>query len=185
MKSVLETRRVMIYRSEIRPEIQTEDAELGEVIAWADDHPVVYDVVTTRKSKAYGRGALDHIGWAQESMETDAILARLSLARRHALAAYDAPTGSIKPWRARFVIQHFGESGYTGGLLQQYARHIDGKEYRRFCETLDYTPKLLEEVVERFIHWFETSPAAYEHTTRVTLDGKDIRTFDPPVPLGM
>lgn len=170
----------MLYRSEIRPEIQAEDAELGEVIAWADEHPVVYDIVATRKSKAYGRGALDHIGWAQDSMDTDAILARIGHVHRHAMAGDSHLLGSITPWRVRFALEHFGERGYTGGFFQQHATWSDGKEYPRLCQTLDFTPKLLDAVVERFIHWFEMSPGAYGNTTRVTLDGKDIRTFDPP-----
>jgi hypothetical protein len=143
------TQPTSIWRSDIRQEVNTTDPALADVIAWADAHPCAWDVVCQTKSKAFGRGSCDYIGWAQRSMAPAAMLERVR--HLHGLAtgrdAFQGPA-SIFAWRARFTLEHYRESGFTGGLFRQH----DGK-YQRLCMTMDHTPETLTEVVSRFIEW--------------------------------
>jgi len=45
-----------IFISEVQPEIYTTCTEFEKVIQWADDNPIVWDIVTKKRSKAFGRG---------------------------------------------------------------------------------------------------------------------------------
>ena len=186
MRSVLETRRVMVYRSDVRPELQTEDEAASQIIAWADEHPTAYDVVTSGRSHAFGLGSRDYVGWAQTAKTPEGILERLRMLHRYATGqhAVNMPEKvglDFLCWRARFVLEHFESKAYSGGLFQQHAVWTDGAEYPRHCMTLDYTPKTLEEVIDRFVAWINLSSAMYKNTTRITLDGKDVRRFDKRV----
>jgi hypothetical protein len=169
MKTITETITNIIYQSEFLPDVRTINPSFARTIAWADDHPVVWRIVTGRKSKAFGLGSCAYIGWAQKSKEPDAILERV----RHLseLASGKSPyhnPDSIFVWRARFTLEHFQDKGFTGGFFQQH----DAK-YPRSCLSLDYTPATLQEVLEQFCSWMDR---CYD-TRRVTLNGAAVRTF--------
>jgi len=169
MKAVTETITNIVYQSEFLPVVRSINPSFARTIAWADDHPVVWRIVTGRKSKAFGLGSCEHIGWAQKSMDPDAILERVR--HMHELAEgkspYDSPD-SIFVWRARFTLDHYQDKGFTGGFFQQH----DAK-YPRSCLTLDYTPQTFEEVLDLFCTWMDR---CYD-TRRVTLNGQTVRTF--------
>jgi hypothetical protein len=138
-----------LYRSDVRPDIVTEEVTLAKVITWADDNPQVWQIVTDTKSKAFGLGSSVYIGWAQRSMAPEAILERT----RH---FHDLVLG-IEPhlspshffvWRAQFTYENFLKKGFTGGFFQQH-----DEKHPRLCVTLDYTPETLEEVIDRFLYW--------------------------------
>jgi len=155
------------YRSDLHPEIETEDTNLAKVIRWADANPHVWKIVTTNKSKAYGRNSCNYIGWAQGKTTPEAILER---ARHfHDLVLGHEPhigPSHIFVWRAQFTFEHFRDKNFTSGFFQQN----DGK-YSRNCMTLDYTPETLEEVIDRFLKWCGGS---YK-TEYVTVDKKVVR----------
>lgn len=167
MTSTTLQRTTTLWRSERRPEVFSNDPALAEVIAWADAEPRAWHIVAGRRSKAFGAGSCTYIGWAQRGMAPEALLERL----RH---LHDLATGrdphpgppSIFPWRARFTLEHYGDIGFTGGLFRQ---HEDG--FERLCLTLDYTPLLLQPVIDRFLAWCGRGG----RTTRVTLDGCTVR----------
>lgn len=169
MKTFVETSETTFHQSEVMPVVRTVNPSFARIIAWADEHPVVWRIVTSRRSKAFGLGSCEYIGWAQKSMAPDAILERVK--HLHTLAEgnslYGGPA-SIFAWRARFTIEHFQDKGFTGGFFQQH----DAK-YPRSCLTLDYTPETLHEVLERFCTWMDR----YYDTRRVTINGKTVRTF--------
>jgi len=169
MKAVTETITNIVYQSEFLPVARSINPLFARTIAWADDHPVVWRIVTGRKSKAFGLGSCVYIGWAQKSMEADAILERVR--HIHELGEGKSPyhdRNSIFVWRARFTLDHYQDKGFTGGFFQQH----DAK-YPRSCLTLDYTPETFEAVLERFCEWMDT----FHKTVRITVDGKTARTF--------
>lgn len=169
MKTITETITNIYYQSEFLPTVRSINPAFARVIAWADAHPVVWRIVTGRKSKAFGLGSCEYIGWAQKSMQSDAILERVW--HMHELAEGKSPyhdPASIFVWRARFTLEHFQDKGFRGGFFQQH----DAK-YPRSCLTLDYTPETLQEVLDRFCTWMDR---AYD-TDRVTLNKITVRTF--------
>jgi hypothetical protein len=153
VKSETKTQTITKYRSEVLPEVATEDPELGRVIAWADENPQVWSAVTKNKSKAFGRNSCEHIGWAQKCDAPEAILER---ARRlcgtawpdvHAdFLAHGGP--SIFSWRGRFTVAHYKDKGFTGGFFQKFDGAFD-----RDCMSLDYTPATLPQVLRNFMEW--------------------------------
>jgi len=158
-----------VFISEVRPEISTARPDFEQVIQWADDHPVVWDIVTATRSKAFGRGSCVYIGWAQNSMEPDAILERARYFKE--LEDENSPCHkeeSIFWWRPQFTMKHYQEKGFRGGFFQQH-----DAQYPRSCLTLDYTPETIELVLDKFCAWIGST---YD-TQRVTLDGKTVRVF--------
>ena len=158
-----------VFISEKRPDVCTACPDFEPVIQWADDCPVVWHIVTGRRSKAFGLGSCVYIGWAQRSMAPDAILERL----RHFKELIDGNSpyhdaDSIFRWRAQFTLAHYRKTGFRGGFFQQH-----DAQYPRGCLTLDYTPATLELVVDKFCAWMGRSYA----TQNVTVDGKTVRLF--------
>jgi hypothetical protein len=169
MKTVTETITNIVYQSEFLPNVRSINPAFARVIAWADDHPVVWRVVTERRSKAFGLGSCEYIGWAQKSMEPDAILERVW--HMHELGEGKSPyhdRDSIFVWRAKFTLEHYQDKKFTGGFFQQH----DAK-YPRSCLTLDYTPETFNEVLDRFCAWMDR---AYD-TDHVTINKMTVRTF--------
>ena len=161
-----------LYRSEARPDVCTECPKAAEAIAWADANMRVWQIVTSRRSKAFGLGSCVYIGWAQKSMAPEAILERVE--HLHRLATGTEPHLSpnhIQCWAARFTFERFRERGFTGGFFQQ---HDD--RHARLCMTLDYTPETLPDVVDRFLLWCGN----LHHTARVTVNGETVRTPGGP-----
>ena len=155
-----------LYRSEKRPDVVTDERVLAQAIAWADANPHVWDIVTHKRSKAFGPGSCEYIGWAQRSMAPEAILERVS--HFHRLVTGREPhlnPGHIMCWRARFTFEHYREPGFTGGFFQQH-----DERHARLCLTLDYTPETLPEVTGRFLRWCGN----LHHTARVTVDGTTV-----------
>lgn len=148
---------VVHFVSEILPEVNTQDPDLGQSIAWADANPFVWKIVTSTKSKAFGRNSCEYIGWAQRSTAPEAVLERA----RHFHACVDPNVSrglnyrsrDIWGWRARFTFEHYQDKGFTGGFFQRF----DGR-YDRDCMTLDYTPETLTQVVRNFMEWGHVQP---------------------------
>ena len=172
MEMIGKTTTTVVYRSEVLPAVHTTLPALARTIAWADAHPGVWKIVTGRKSKAFGPGSCVYIGWAQRSMEPEAVLQRARYMREliECQQPYYTPD-SIFVWRAAFTIQHYQDKGFTGGFFQQH----DAK-HPRSCLTLDYTPETFEQVLDRFCAWMDR----YYDTRRVTVNGQSARTFPLP-----
>jgi hypothetical protein len=149
------------YTSETHPQITSTNDRDAEVIRFLDENPVVYEIVTKNKSKAFGMKSCDYIGWAQRNNSIPAILEKI----RHFKSRIDSSQG-IFDWRARFTLEHYRDKGFTGGFFKQW----DAK-YPRDCMSIDYTPETLEEVVKMFAAWI--SP--FYDTQRITVDDKEIR----------
>ena len=56
MKTVEETITKTIYQSEVLNNVRTTDPSFAHAIEWADEHPVIWRIVTGSKSKAFGLG---------------------------------------------------------------------------------------------------------------------------------
>ncbi len=169
MKTVTETITNIIYQSEVLQEAHTINPLFARIIAWADDHPVVWRIVIGHKSKAFGLGSCEYIGWAQRAMTPESILERAR--HMHELWEGKSPyhhPDSIFVWRAKFTLAHYQDKRFTGGFFQQH----DAK-YPRSCLTLDYTPETLQEVLDRFCAWMDR---AYD-TDHVTINKQTVRTF--------
>jgi len=182
MRALVRKVETPLWRSDVRFEIETSSESEAVVIAWADKHPVAYDVVSSSKSKAFGLGASTYIGWAQRGKEPAAVLARLAHLRASVMGFKVHPRCALKDfwtWRARFTLEHFRDRGFTGGFVQEHCVWADGKEYPRHCTYLDLTPATLEEVLDHFVAWCESSNR-YEGRTRVTIDGREARSFPLP-----
>lgn len=166
MKTTETIMRRQLYCSDVLTDVRTDNPKLGGVITWADAHPQVWKIVSTRKSKAFGLGSCTYIGWAQRSMEPNAILERV----RHLKELADRPgrwgyANSIHAWAAQFTLNHFYHIGFTGGFFQQHDAN-----YPRSCMTLDFTPETFEEVLAKFCLWMDR----YFDTRRVTLNGRTV-----------
>lgn len=150
MKTTHSTVPVVRHTSEVMPEIGSSDPRDGVVITWADANPNAYKLVTTRKSKSFGLGSCAYIGWAQQSNDPAAVLARL----RHLKAEIEGTLlGSIgRPpifgFRAKFALEHFADKDLKSGFFQQFDGSFD-----RGCMSLDYTPATRDEVVRQFLAW--------------------------------
>lgn len=153
MKSDAKTVTITTFQSEVLPEVRTIEQELARVIAWADENPQVWGVVTKNKSKAFGRNSCEYIGWAQGSSAPGAILERVrrfcATARPDIYHDFLASGGPrIFRWKGSFTMRHFNDKGFTGGFFQQH----DGR-YDRNCISLDYTPATLPQVLRNFMEW--------------------------------
>jgi len=169
VKTVDETIVKRFFQSDIKADIRTESRVFAPVIAWADEHPVVWKIVTSRRSKTFGVGSCEFSGWAQRSAESDTILERVR--HIHDVVCATRPCDALDPvfaWRAKFTLEHYEEKGFTGGFFQQYDAN-----YPRNCMMLDYTPETFKAVLDRFCCWMDSS---YK-TTHVTVNGKIVRTF--------
>lgn len=155
------------YQSEVRPEIETTNEDMGLAIQWADENPCVWKIVMGTRSKAFGRTSCFYIGYAQDSRAPEAVLERVRAFREEILAT-DHRSESIHCWRARFTLEHYADKGFKGGFFQQW-----DEKYARGCMSLDYTPDTLEEVINRFQKRVRT---AYL-TVRITIDGQTVRSY--------
>ena len=169
MKTFEQTITRTVYQSEVLVQVQTTNPILAPIIQWADEHPSVWQVVTTKRSKAFGLGSSQYLGSIQTSMDADCILERVG--HIHNIVECKQPCytpDSIFVWRALFTLAHYNDKGFKGGFFQQH-----DAQYPRSCLTLDYTPETYEEVLNRFCAWMDT---CYE-THHVTINGKTVRTF--------
>ena len=167
MKATVQTVRRHVFRSDVRPEIESGYKADEAVLKWADDHPVVWDIVTGHRSKAFGVGSCEYIGWAQRSKDPAAVLERVRQIHGRVTRPALRPD-CIFQWRAQFTLAHFRDKGFKGGFFQQW-----DASFPRSCLTLDYTPETLEEVIGRFCGWMDR----YHRTARVTLNGGTVRAF--------
>ena len=164
------TQEIKMRQSLELPQIQTTDPDIAEAIAWADQEAQVWHLLLSRRSKAFGIGSCVYIGWAQNSESADALLERLR--HFHQLVKQtENGNGSSVPilaWAAKFTFEHFYDQDFASGFFQQH-----DARYPRNCLTLDYTPKTLEAVVDKFCQWMDR----HYQTTKITLDGETVRVF--------
>jgi hypothetical protein len=169
MQTQIESIATTVFRSDARQYIHTSNPSLAKAIAFADAHPVVWEIVTGTKSKAFGKGSCVYIGWAQKSTVPEAVLER---ARHFASLLQDngqwSRHNSIFTWRAHYTFEHYRQRGFTGGFFQQH-----DARYPRSCLKLDYTPDTLHLVLDKFCAWMDR----YYETTHITLDGRIVREF--------
>ena len=159
------------FASEVRTDITTNDPDLARVISWSDDNPVAWEIVTRKRSKAFGVGSSVYIGWAQRSQAPEAILQRLrTFMELLEDQSNGHPGNAIFRWRAKFTFEHYRDRGFTGGFFQQH-----DERYPRSCLVLDYTPETLEQVIDRFCSWMDP----YYRVVRITADGATVREFQP------
>jgi|HubBroStandDraft_2_1064218.scaffolds.fasta_scaffold00001_74 hypothetical protein len=183
MKTVEVVRKpITTYVSDVVPEVVGVGEMAASTIAWADANPVVWKIVMGTRSKVFGKNASAYMGYERGDSST-AVLARVSYLK-DVTSAPDTTSPhetlgalqrcrvipNIFVWRARFTIQHYTDKGFKGGLFQQF----DGT-YDRGSMYLDYTPKLLDEVVKHFLEWCDLG---YKFpTAAVKLDKNVIKTF--------
>jgi len=141
------------------PEVSSELLNMAGVIRWADAVPQVWDIVTRKgrgRSVAWGPRSSHYIGWAQHSKAPDAILERL----RHLKKLMEG--SGFFAESARFTINFFGSSGFTGGFFQEF-----DERFSRGCVHLDFTPETKQAVIKGFLDWCGTS----YRTQRLEIDG--------------
>ena len=150
-----------IYRSEKFLEIWSESSRDKETIEFLDEHPVIMDIVTKTKSKAFGRKSCVYIGWAQKNNSPEAILAKV-----HTFIQELEKSG-IFGWKARFTLNHYKNKGFKGGFFQQW-----DEQFPRGCLSLDFTPESLAEAIEEFRAWC----GDIYYTKRITVDDLEVWT---------
>jgi hypothetical protein len=173
MKSMLYTEICTVYSSDVCPDVVTRNERDAELIRWADAFcPVVWKIITTNKSKAFGTHSCFYLGGIQGGLSSNSILQRLKAFHRELNRRSEDvhfPTDFFA-WKANFTLEHFNDKGFTGGLFQQW----DGK-YNRGCSILDYTPSTLPDVIERFVTWcggtFETRAVKIDEKVVWTPEG--------------
>ncbi len=136
------------YVSDVMPAVRTTSARESAVLHAADERPLLYRIVTTGRSRAWGsRGA--------HYPHPSAIIERLSILL-DALGRTDVLGES-----ARFTAEHFDETGFMGSELVLHGKHP-------ICTlTLDYTPATLPDVIQTFLRFAGTTPGMPASTVRV------------------
>lgn len=160
------------WQSDVLPEIVTADESRVDTLEWADAHPVVYKIVMGHRSKPFGKNSCDYLACGRGDSPND-VLYRCAVLRQAAEGVDDVlhRHDDFHTWRARFTLEHYTNKGFRGGFFQQH----DGM-YFRGCANLDYTPKTLPEVIDRFVAWCENGPV--RHSTReVHVDKKIVRRY--------
>jgi hypothetical protein len=141
-----------VYISEVMPQVRTGRPREGAVLNAADRQPVLYRIVTSRRSRAWGiRGHYAERGVTDAA----AVLGRLS-------TLLDA-TGrtDILGESARFTTEHYDAAGFTGGEFTLHGKHP-------LCTlVLDYTPQTVNEVIESFLRWAGATPGMPASTVRL------------------
>ena len=166
MKSREIVSRTVVYCSDLYPEIETESRAYADVIEWADARPVIWQIVRGTKSDAFGRNSSEYMGCDRGDTPQAALARANRLKDVLETGARGSKTSEFWRWRANFTVEHYGDKGFTGGLFQQH----DGTYDRGACR-LDYTPKTLKEVVDRFMQWCTDGPCRFP-TVLVKVDGK-------------
>jgi hypothetical protein len=178
MKRTVEIVRRPLIVSDWNPIIRTHREEFADAFAWADENPIAWKIVTTTRSHAFGR--LATVYGPSSTASPEHVAMRVSIL--HEFAVVKSEAESLWTWAARFTLEHFGQKKLSGGFFQQHARWTDGKEYARNCATLDFTLWTRDAVVDRFFGWATDArgrgAAFYENTTRITIDGEDVRTLE-------
>lgn len=159
---------VTVYRSEVLPEVSTENEMLAKSIEWADAHPVAWKIVTGNRSKAYGKSSSTYLGCSRGDGPGQI------LDRVHHFKCYvdgdGGRGGDFWQWRAQFTLDHYNDNGFRGDYFYQF----DG-QYNRGCCVLDHTPSTRDEVIDRFLAWCDVG---YKFpTAAVKIDGKVVRTY--------
>lgn len=163
MKRIEEVRPVVMFKSDVLPDVVTQDEGEAQIVAWADAHPIVWRIVTETKSRVFGRNATTYHGYQR------GVGGRLALARVRVFREHLETCGPFWQWRARFALEHYNDKGYRGGHFEQW----DGT-YTRGGAIVDYTPRLLDEAIDRFMAWCDAGPCKFP-TVEVRVDGKAAR----------
>ena len=164
METTKKTIEQITYQSSAYPEIQSTSTRDAEAIEFIDKNPIVIDIITGDKSKAFGAESSVYIGWAQGNNSVSAILTKVHTIMRVVSGEFiGSYKGTIWNWRANFTIDHYNDKGFKGGFFQAHDR------FPRGCMSLDYTPDTLPEVVEWFYGW-----SGNKDTQKITIDGKEI-----------
>lgn len=129
------------YRRSHRPDIlpggHGYPAELDTaILRWADAHPVVWHIVTQRKSQVYGLGSSEPLGWAQREESPEAMLERIYTMYQVALAPHCYP--DLWRWRLDFILTHYTQPGFTGATF----RTTDDEQTARGILTMVYPSHL-------------------------------------------
>lgn len=154
---------VTYYRSAVMPEVETTDALDGaEAIEWADANPVVWKILTTSKSKTYGKSSNFYCGGQKSKLSPDDVYFRLRCFKKEC----EKPESDFYGWRARFTLAHYNDKGFTGGFFQQW-----DEKYSRGCCDCDYTPETRDDVIDRFLAWCDGMYTGWKHATHaVSID---------------
>ena len=152
MRCEVKTISYPVWTSEVEPEIDTQDEDYAQVIAWADANPVAYRIVMATKSGAFGRNSSFYLGCSRGETKS-AVLDRLADFKKE----IERGPEDFHGWKAHFTLAHYDEAGFSSGLFRQH----DG-QYSRGCSQIDYTPSSLPEAVDRFVRW---CGASYETRT--------------------
>ena len=164
METTTETVERTEYRSTAYPEIRSSNAADVEAIEFIDKNPVVIEIVTGDKSKAFGAESCVYIGWSQRNNSMGAILEKVKTLMRNLSGEFaGAYVGTIWNTRAHFTLEHYTDEGFTGGFFQAHDR------FARGCMTMDYTPETLPAVVKCFYDWSGNSD-----TQKITVDGEEV-----------
>ena len=165
METNTKTIEITEYRSSAYPAYHSSDKADAAAIEFIDNNPVVMEIVTGDKSKAFGAGSCVYIGWAQHNNSVAAVLTKVKTLMR-ILSGVNAGEreGTIWNWRAHFTLDHYSDEGFTSGFFQQHDR------FPRGCLSLDYTSAALPEVVKRFSDWCDNA----FNTQKITIDGEEI-----------
>lgn len=187
MKTDLRVVKTLWYLSEVNLDVETDNEEHAKAIKWADENPVAYEIVRSRKSRVFGSLGSFYQGW-QRGDSSAAYLSRL--AAFHALVCEsntephclksEPQIQSLYVSRGTFALEHFEDEGYRSGMFQQHALWTDGKVYARSCLELDYGKSTLESQIDSFVVWMNKHQG---QTTKITIDGLDARVFSEEVKL--
>lgn len=166
MKITEERITLRTYSSEKHPGIFSNNDRDGETIEWLDENPIAYSIVTGIKSKVFGKKSDLYIHWVQNNNSRLAIIEKLAklkgdLKVEKWLVETWRNKEDIHNYRAKFALEHYNDTGFTGGFFQQW----DG-EKDWYGTTLDYTPELFNEVLKEFRKWIGFN----SKTTRITVN---------------
>jgi hypothetical protein len=133
-----------VYQSDIMPSVKTDVEKFAKVIEWADANPVAYEIVSENRSLEFGRESVLYLGY-ERGIGPGKILSRLETFRRELV---ERNQDTFQAWLAHFTFNSYKDKDFQSGFMKQY----DG-QYIRSCHHVDYTTKMLPEVIDRFRIW--------------------------------
>lgn len=160
MKTLERITTTLVYASEVHPDLTSERACDADAIAWADAHPVAWDIVRGTRSAPFGKKSCTYLGCGRGD-DPGSVIYRVGVLMS---MVEGTPTSHARDTfsfeKARFTLAHYRDKGFKGGLFHQF----DGT-YDRGCTALDYTPETLEQVIDRFVAW--CGPTFTTHHVRI------------------
>jgi len=161
---------IFTWHSEVAEGISGKGLEAANAIDWADNNPIVWDIVMNNRSRAFGVNSKSYDCFGRGTTDARGGLARVNRVRE-LLQGQDLRNriDRLLAWNIQITMEHYKDADFSGGLFE-----ID----LGLSLALDYVPATLAETIERY---YQVWSAPYVDQS-VMLDGVVVRKWEPVMP---